>query len=61
MALIICGGLLVALGVFMIAMPKASVKKGVEVTPEIIKQVRQSGIVELILGVALLIVGFIFG
>ena len=61
MALFICGVLLLALGVFMIAVPKASVKKDVIVTPEMIKQVRHSGIAEVILGVALMVAGFVFG
>ena len=59
MLLIICGALLVLLGIFMIVMPKASVKKEVEATPEILRQVRKSGIAELVFGLVILVIGFI--
>ncbi len=61
MAIIICGVLLVALGVFMIVSPRSSIKKDVEVSPEMLQQVKKSGIMEVVVGAILMIVGFILG
>ncbi len=61
MGILVCGILLVALGVFMIVLPKACIKKEAVASEENIRQVRRSGIAEVIFGVILLIIGVLIG
>ena len=53
------GVVLILLGLYMFLYPQGSVKKEVTVEPEILQQVKRSGISQIIFGLAIAVVGLL--
>ena len=61
MGILVCGVSLLILGVLMFALPKLFIKKDVTVGEEHLRQVRNSGIAEMVFGAVLIVVGAFVG